>query len=264
MSTSKPEIEVGIPTYKSLDAGLQKALALRKIGFDGPIHISVNPAVPATEEQARLAKAIKARVTLHSEEIGLYRNFRFLAFSGTSSHFCWVALDDDPPAHLFDFFSSNKSLLSAELVISSLQFFRISGGQLEEMRPVDPRSTRNVFNYQPAAIFGIWNRSWLMSIFPKAPFDWLDTFLLAATAFRREILVVGGVHRIGMTRHEPHRVNGKFHLPNGWILHSLKLMGTRVPPSVWYQFAVATYQRTRFSLAEIVFYFRKSLTQKKF
>lgn len=217
------DIEVGIPVLTEIKLALEKARQLRSSGFDGQIHISVNKGLQ--QEHGLVQEELKPlRISIHEFDMGLYENFRFLMNAANSEFFAWVAVDDLPDVRYWEEFADeNCDLLLGELLFHRK---RSSGNDYEEWSFTP---SNNTFVNIPGNIFGLWRLDFLRKIYPPGKaFDWLDTYLLlAASRMGRVNWFSNASSTITVREGEPHRVNGKFHLPFGYFLHSLKLLAHR-------------------------------------
>lgn len=219
------QIEVGIPSFMDFEAPLKLALGLRKAGFEGKIHISVNGSDLIPDPYLAQAFECAARLTIQKSNLGLYGNFKFLVDSATAEWFTWLAVDDEP--NLVALQSPMND--GFDLLYFNFMLVRTmsSGGPAEEFGIKDPFESKNFFTPEPSAIFGIWRTEWLSAIFPAKAFDWLDIYLLVRTRAHGRLSKGPGVQKIGFQEKVPHSVNGRFHAPLGWTIHSLPSLRVR-------------------------------------
>ena len=226
-------IEAGIPTLSSFERGKEKALKLRKLGFLGTIHVSVNAAgrtrLTKTQQDELLEQGIRA--SFHAHNIGLYGNFRFLADACEEKYFFWLPLDDCPPLELFSYLQSNARFgLDFDLMVCNHSLIETQDPSDEDCLSCkdslgeSPFRENSPFSPDPSGIFGVWRSRWLKEIFPHSYFDWLDTYILSKTALSGNIFHLDATRGIGFDPNRvPHSVNGSYHSPNGWILRTLLL-----------------------------------------
>ncbi len=218
-------LEIGIPCYRNLQTALQKSAELREGGFRGRIHISVNN--PSEEDIALSLEANDPNmdVTLQNGDLGLYGNFRYLANKAAASHFMWLALDHSPDWAVV---GAIKATPTDSTLVYSRHFLSLTAEDQSRnfvYGPIDPFDVRNVFNFDPSAIFGAWDTQWLQKTFPATDFDWLDSFLLTAAHLEGRIRLVQGNREIGLQLGKrPHNVAGSHHRIWGWFYHCTMLI----------------------------------------
>jgi hypothetical protein len=218
-------LEIGIPAYKNLHAALEKADELRSGGFSGRIHISVND--PNSEDYS-LAKGSTdplLLVSLQEGNLGLYGNFRFLAKASEAKFFMWLALDDEPDWVAIGAIQSGQT---GFILCYSRHFLKIAareGSAAIIYGPIDPLKPSNVFNFDPSAIFGAWDSTWLTANFPDSDFDWLDSYILTAAHLSGATRLLPGQRSIGADLGKrPHNVSGPHHRIWGWFSHCARLI----------------------------------------
>ena len=215
-------LTIGIPAYRDFDRAYEVARNLRTHGHSGPILVSVNDCDKIPDD--RLEAACNAGIQMYAQEenLGLYGNFRWLANRCSTQQFMWLALDDEVPTAILNHQRLDQS--SATLVFCAPVMVDPTGSSAPYAIP-SPLRSEDVFNPHPSAIFGIWDAAWLVNNFPKRDFDWLDTYLLTRAVVRgRGVVQLPGFRVIGNAPKAPHRVNGKYHVPIGWILRSAALL----------------------------------------
>jgi hypothetical protein len=222
-------LEIGIPAYRNLNVALKKAAELRGGGFTGRIHISVND--PSSED-ASLSLASQdplLDISLQSGNLGLYGNFRYLVNTSKAGYFMWLALDDEPDWGVIGAIYSEKT---HSTLYYSRHFLNLANQEAPGnlvYGPINPLSAKNIFNFDPSAIFGAWDSKWLQSFFPKCDFDWLDSYLLTAAHLQGKITLLPGQRTIGaVLGKRPHNVSGTHHRIWGWFAHcSVLILRTR-------------------------------------
>lgn len=212
------DIEVGIPVLTEVNLAMEKARQLRERGFTGPIHISVNKG--SNLNAVSIPEGLRPlKVSVHELDRGLYENFRFLMNEAQSKFFAWVAVDDLPDVRYWEKFADENY----DLLLGELLFRWESSSGFDEKVSFMPNS--DAFVNVPANIFGLWRLEFLRDIYPSGKaFDWLDTYLLLAA---HRVGTVnwrsGAKSTIHVRQGQPHRVNGRFHLPFGYTVHAIKL-----------------------------------------
>lgn len=230
----EPLVSFGIPVYQDAAAALNKIRIVRNMGFDGPIHVSINSFAGELSEVAGIEYLNfdnLVTITTHSENLGLYGNFRFLAQKCRTEFFAWVPLDDCPPTDLVRFLTnSDKPDLNADLFYTRHVLIEASCPSASQCAALDvskahqPIDMSLAYSPDPSAIFGVWRAAWLVENFPRQDFDWLDTYLLSKVILLGQVALKDGVRGIGFQLgRSPHSVNGKFHSPNGWSWRTLCL-----------------------------------------
>jgi hypothetical protein len=222
-------LEIGIPAYRNLNVALKKAAELRDGGFSGRIHISVND--PSSEDVSLSLEPHESLlyISLQNGNLGLYGNFRYLASTSKARYFMWLALDDEPDWGVIGAIESEKT---DSTLIYSRHFLNLANqdapGNLV-YGPINPLAAKNIFNFDPSAIFGAWDSKWLQSVFPKSDFDWLDSYLLTAAHLQGKIKLLPGQRTIGaVLGKRPHNVSGTHHRIWGWFIHcSVLILSTR-------------------------------------
>lgn len=224
------DVSAGLPTLREFEPALVQAEKLRKNGFLGEIHISVNATGFISPKDRLRAREIGVRVSEQAEDLGLYGNFRFLVHQASKTHFFWLANDDEPPWSILWFLESEPNF-SREAILLTCANILVRGpgraddsGRRTQIRWVAPPIWRDIFDHHPTHIFGLWNTEWVQRSFPDVSFDWLDVYLLALASKTGRIQVCPGSRRIGLRNGEPHRVNGRYHRVGGWAFHSGQLL----------------------------------------
>lgn len=184
--------------------------------------------------------------------------------------FAWLAIDDGYPGDLIDSFELQKIEKFALAICKTQLVSKSKFGLVLEREPIgvpfSPISARNkpgttsFFQPDPSAVFGVWNRDWLQESLPDRPFDWLDVFLVSKAQLEGMVHEVPGVREIGYEQKEPHRVNGKYHSPWGWILNFAIISG-RFMPFPWVKFCEISIRMLGFSLKEQATYFASTITR---
>ena len=218
-------LEIGIPAYKNLSAAFKKAEELRGGGFSGTIHISVNDPNSEDYSLAESSTDPLLLVSLQEGNLGLYGNFRFLAKASRSKFFMWLALDDEPDWAAIGAIEAGQT---GSILFYSRHFLKIAArdGSAEIIYgPIDPLKPSNAFNFDPSAIFGAWDATWLKESFPLSDFDWLDSYLLTAAHLNGAIRLLPGQRSIGADLGKlPHNVSGDHHQIWGWFSHCARLV----------------------------------------
>ena len=234
-------ISIGIPVKDNLFLALQTVNRAILIPNVGEILVSINSFSSDLSDLELLKIDSRVRVFIHKENIGLYGNFLFLAQNATLDYFIWNCVDDSlGNSFTKDFHKRLMKHPSSKLFIPYFGTAEFDS-KFSKWEPlakhylVPPvrrysdrlRVSRGV---EPSWIFGIWNRNYLLGIFPKMPFDWLDVHLLQRVildgqAFPLENhnpLMVGTTYRYGKTSGAPVASSG--HSAWKYFLHSLPLV----------------------------------------
>lgn len=219
-------VEAGIPVLGEVEVGIAQARNLREGGFGGKIHVSVNHSSGISKQVRMAADALGIRVSEHKVNLGLYGNFRFLVDSARADKFFWLAVDDSPPWDLLNFLAHEPGdrdetlLWSQTQLVPELKPNRNHQAEYPHSRFTEGFERKNIFDFHPSHIFGIWDLGWLKANFPPSNFDWLDVYLLSLAYLEGTTKLVPGLRQIGTTKKAPHRVNGRYHRPFGWTLHA--------------------------------------------
>jgi hypothetical protein len=226
-STKTAEVTVGIPVSGDLTNAMQKAGHLRASGFTGSILISAHslPDFPLGEFESMLkeAEGLDIGILVSHSPLTLYENFRKLVDICDSKFFCWVALDDWPSMGLL---KSHSEFANFDLVVTNVEtkFFShgVFGDTLSEHSAVEFFEC-NPFVVHPFFIFGIWKKEFLLRIWPKREFDYLDTYLLYRARLEGRIKVFqdGRAAWIGFQEKRPHSVNKRGLSMWMWLAHIL-------------------------------------------
>lgn len=253
-------LSIGIPVLRDAVAALNRAQCLREYGFDGPVTISVNDCARLQDSWIIRGEELGLKIVSHPTNLGLYGNFRWLLAQCETDLFLWQAVDDEIPRNFLNFLKTN-SVSEATILVTSVAVF-VDGEQNLPTKTIKaPFRDEDPFRPHPSAIFGLWNSRWLKENFPRADFDWLDTFILSKAYFSRNaILSLPSARTYGFGRKPPHRVNGRFHLPWGWFFRSVVLLFSAGGPSrsSFSSFLKASRNRFSFSLGE----FRLHITRR--
>jgi hypothetical protein len=249
-------ISLAVPVLRDVDKAYSKVKSLRAGGFLGPILVSINSwdGYLGARETSRRFELLGCKVYLHTDDKGLYGNFKFLLDKIETSHFMWVALDDSPPSKLWT--SKWRPGSSTDLVIGNMNLTEFSKGAFGEViERIDSSDffTCDELNIQPGFIFGIWKTEFARKVWPNNAMDWLDTYILLCA--RIQGIVVqhhdAGPWTIGHTSKSPHRVNGKFHNPIRWFFKVLLLYGFGKPLKVYVSLFRSLAAKAQFSLEEL-------------
>lgn len=215
-------LTIGIPAYRDYERAIEVARNLRAHGHSGPILVSVNDCKKIPDDCLDAAHNAKIQMYAQVENLGLYGNFRWLANRCSTKQFMWLALDDEVPTAILNNQTLNQG--PTTLIFCSPVMVDPTGSS-DPYTISDPLKSEDIFNPHPSAIFGIWDTEWLVKNFPKRDFDWLDTYLLTRAVVRgRGVVQIPGWRVIGNSPKTPHRVNGKYHVPIGWIVRSAALL----------------------------------------
>jgi hypothetical protein len=251
-------LEIGIPAYRNLNVALKKAAELRWGGFAGKIHISVND--PSSDDIS-LSLAVNEpllEVSLQNGNLGLYGNFRYLVDASKADYFMWLALDDEPDWGAIAAVGSSKT---DSTLYYTRHFLNLAAGEDPGnlvYGPIDPLEAKNIFNFDPSAIFGAWDSQWLQRVFPKSDFDWLDSYLLTAAYLDGRITLLPGQRIIGAVfGKRPHNVVGSHHRLWGWLYHNSALIMRTKRWDLLPAFVVSMLGRLRMIFRQIVL-FRKN------
>ena len=163
------------------------------------VHLSVNPSGFGTEDFDSFRNNQKFKMTLQSEDLGLYGNFRFLVKSAISPFLVFQCGDDVQTENYSEMVSQLK-LNNKALAIPTWCWKEFnpskSGHYGEEIHGVYPflNSRRSRFEScevaEPSWIFGVWRTQYLKSIFPAGNFDWLDFYILQKSLCDNQIVNV--------------------------------------------------------------------------
>lgn len=268
-------IEIGIPILNSLfDAKDTVSRAILLPGVSS-IHLSVN--IPGSFEQEFKELATldpRVRVSLQSENLGLYGNLRYLAQVAVEPYFAWLAADDILAQDFVEAFQAtpNPKKLSVSNFVHQVcaRDSNITWDSKTTIKgwwpETEPDGDWAYFSTEPSWIFGIWDTSYLKAIFPSQNYDFLDTVLLARVLFDNEIEVLNVARPsvIGLwPNRPPNHVNGKYHGFAMWAFAALRLLVQRKPLSIrtWKGYLTALFGRILFSTTSKVSYFRKKLSR---
>lgn len=180
-------LTIGIPS-KGTSASLIRVIEIALTCKDAvEILVSINPGSKDVEISPSILADHRIKITSQTTDIGLYGNFRFLAKNASQPYFMWLCTDDTPTSStnlLLEIADSQK----ANLVIPSWEYSEYSpettshfGRRIKGPSPnLECRKfiVESVISPEPSWIFGMWKRTYLVSIFPKRDFDWLDCHLL--------------------------------------------------------------------------------------
>jgi|LauGreDrversion4_1035100.scaffolds.fasta_scaffold12367_1 hypothetical protein len=220
-------LTIGIPS-KGINESLVRVLriALSNSAVE-KILVGINPGSVSTEIPLNLMNDPRVAITFHSEDLGLYGNFRYLVTSTTTRYFMWLCTDDSPTSEI----GKLLNLAASEdyfLVIPSwdwAEYYPDDKSHSSERQPgpqpllISNKSIAESAIYaEPGWIFGLWNTKYLVSIFPNRNFDWLDVHILqrVLTTKRVGLVVVNDRATIGTwiwANRPPNSVNPKGHSP---------------------------------------------------
>jgi hypothetical protein len=167
--------------------------------YVGRVHVSVNPSEFGTEELEPFRDNQKFTLTLQTENLGLYGNFRYLVNSAVTPFIVFQCGDDvqtdDYSKMVKQLNLDNKALAIPEWCWR--EFNPSKGGHYgEEEAGVYPSLTSRRSRFlsceiaEPSWIFGVWRTNYLKSIFPSNDFDWLDFFLLQKSLCENQVVRV--------------------------------------------------------------------------
>lgn len=224
------DIEIGIPVYRSLSRGIAKAVSLRDEYPHVAIHLSINGVdlKSLNRELRSKCESLKIKLTLFEDDIGLYGNFRYLALAAQLKFFAWLALDDKPCSPPWE-----NAAAVADLVIPNFEYRAFDERDTSwstDVKGLVPAASRaNVFHNQFHGFLGLWRTEFLVSIFPKRDFDWLDTFLLDSAFLMGKVKMDGSRTQVlGWWPQSEMRTknytNGRYLNPNQWLVNSLRMI----------------------------------------
>ena len=193
----------------------------------------------------------RIRVFLQENNLGLYGNFRFLAQQAKCEYFFWNCVDDYiPSSFLAAFFDLDEHTRAKYQLfappVQRIPFDYSSGewihpktdGMLNSEFTLTLNDQRDMFNFNPSFIFGIWKKSAFLGLVPSTDFDWLDTLLLTKLYMRGGIYTLNSQTPVSIGTRTPrstNHVNGKYHNPIPWIAAAgLEFLTNlcRIPPQV--------------------------------
>jgi hypothetical protein len=197
-------LTLGIPS-RGVDSSLFRAINHAVSLEVDEILVGINPIElnsPSSPRGGELSDFGDPRIKFffHSKDLGLYGNFRFLAFQASSSHFAWLCTDDAISPQI----PRTIAALAEEpnLIIPNWKWIEY---RPHENQPFDFSKSRNgsfpVFKTpieitnstlmcEPSWIFGVWRTEFLKQIFPRFNFDWLDTYLLQRAILSGKVLLI--------------------------------------------------------------------------
>ncbi len=197
-------LTIGIPS-KGINDSLVRVLKLALSNVNAvEVLIGVNPGQSDSEIPAHLLLDTRVKITHHQSDLGLYGNFRFLAKNASQKYFMWLCTDDTPTNEIQSLLETAEAF-SSNLVIPSwdwAEYFPDSATHSSIRNPgplPQLRSGKDIvisaLSAEPSWIFGVWRRDFLLSIFPKKSFDWLDSHLLQRVLISERVYVVDVEHR---------------------------------------------------------------------
>ena len=241
-------LTIGIPS-KGINASLIRVsqLALSFAAVERVL-IGINPGQDNQTIPDSIISDPRVLIVSHSTDLGLYGNFRFLVENATSKYFMWLCTDDSPTSELSKLLQvaqSERALLviptwdwseyfPQDLTHSSERTL----GPLPVLKP-NKSLIHSAIYAEPGWIFGMWERKYLLSIFPKRSFDWLDSHIL------QRVLISKGVRVVEVSQHatigtwvwanrSPHSVKPSGHSPLSAYLYQISTAGRMLmlwPPS---------------------------------
>jgi hypothetical protein len=180
-------LAIGIPSKGVGDSLLRVLSIALSFSFVEEIHVGINPGVNDLPIPTSLTSDLRVKIVYHQTDLGLYGNFRFLANEATSQYFMWLCTDDTPTPHLETLLrvanSEQAKLVIPTWVLSeyfpNLQEYAIEQvcGRMPSLNSNKLRA-KSAIDVDPSWIFGVWDAKYLVSIFPKYSFDWLDVHIL--------------------------------------------------------------------------------------
>ena len=230
-------LTIGIPS-KGINESLVRVLRIAvSISEVERIHVGINPGHVSAEIPPNLLKDPRVTINLHSEDLGLYGNFRYLVTGATTRYFMWLCTDDSPTSEIGNLlkFAASKDYF---LVIPSwdwAEYFPDERSHSLDRQPgpqpllISNKSiTESAIYAEPGWIFGLWNTQYLVSIFPRQDFDWLDSHILQRVLSTKRVGLVDVLDRatIGTwvwANRPPNSVNPKGHSPFRALLFQIRL-----------------------------------------
>lgn len=228
-------LTIGIPS-KGVTYSLLRVLGLSlSFPFIEEVIVGINPGVNEVKFPSSLTSDPRVKLFYHQTDLGLYGNFRFLANQASNPYFMWLCTDDTPTPQLEALlqvaFSEQVNLVIPTWVLSEY-FPHLQEHAKERERGSMPSLDSNrlraksALEVDPSWMFGVWKTRYLVSIFPKRDFDWLDVHIL------RKVLISNSVKLVEVPEPTiigtwvwasklPHSVKPSGHSPNLAILHQL-------------------------------------------
>ena len=203
--------------------------------FIEEVIVGINPGVNDIEIPSSLTSDPRVKLVYHQTDLGLYGNFRFLANQASNPYFMWLCTDDSPTPQLETLlqvaYSEQVKLVVPTWVLPEY-FPHLQEHAKERKRGTMPSLDSNrlraksALDVDPSWMFGVWQTRYLVSIFPKRNFDWLDVHILQKVLISNSVKLVEVPEPtiIGTwtwANRSPHSVKPSGLSPNLAILHQL-------------------------------------------
>lgn len=238
-------LTIGIPS-KGINASLIGAINHALTLHPSEIIVAINPGKNETDLPSLFRDNPSIHFFFHQRDLGLYGNFRFLIRQAKSRFFCFNCVDDRVCPQAMEVVSENDcDLVIPSWVWAEYYPMDISHDRHWEKGPMPSIETNSAkvkssIYAEPSWIFGIWKTKFLLDIFPKHNFDWLDVYLLQTTILTGNILVRNMqlptiIGTWNWANRPPNSVNGKKHNLTLYLLFSLKnfLRFLKLNPKCW-------------------------------
>lgn len=226
-------LTIGIPS-KGVNNSLLRVLRITlSFSFVEEVLVGINPGVDNLEIPGSLSADPRVKIKYHPSDLGLYGNFRYLANEATGSSFMWLCTDDTPTPQLETLLQIANSE-EINLVIpswdSSEYFPHLQEHAKERTHGRMPSLNSNrlrvnsAIDVDPSWMFGIWDKKYLVSIFPKRNFDWLDVHILQKVLISNSVRLVevpqpATIGTWFWANKSPHSVSPRGHSPFWAILY---------------------------------------------
>jgi hypothetical protein len=192
-------LTIGIPSKGVSESTLRVFRLALSFSFVEEVLVGINPGVDNLEIPGSLSADPRVNIIYHPSDLGLYGNFRYLANKATSSYFMWLCTDDSPTPQLetlLQVINSEK----ANLVIPNWDLADYFPHLQEHAKVRTPGKlpslasnrlrVHSAMHTNPSWMFGIWDTKYLVSIFPKRSFDWLDCHILQKVLISNTVKLV--------------------------------------------------------------------------
>ena len=228
-------LTIGIPS-KGVSYSLHRVLGISLLfSFVDEVIVGINPGVNELDIPSSLTSDPRVKLVYHQTDLGLYGNFRFLANQASNPYFMWLCTDDTPTPQLeavLQVAYSEQVKLVVPTWVRSEYFPHIQEHAKERecgrMPSLDSNRLRakSALDVDPSWMFGVWQTRYLVSIFPKHNFDWLDVHILQKVLISNSVKLVEVpeptiIGTWAWADRSPHSVKPSGHEPNLAILHQL-------------------------------------------